>query len=490
MSVTLIKGGWVVAHNGKEHKILRDGVVVFENDRITYVGPAYSGEVDHTVNAEGNLIVPGFVNMHLHAGHAAEGRVITDHGRPEFFGAGYLNYSTPAKNDADNSQDHRHDPDLAAEITLADLARFGTTTMVEIGASKDVQQSIVARAKDVGLRCYLGIGYRTAENFTNARGVMEYDWDEERGLKNLHAAVSFIEENDGKYNDRIKGTLMPMQVDTCSEKLLKRTVEISEEMGVPRQIHTAQNLLEFHETLRRYGMTPVQFLHRCGFLGHRASLGHTVFTSQHDWTHFRGDDIQLIIDSNTSTTHSPLAMMRRGMMLMSFSRYYERGINVCLGTDTYPRDIISEMRLAALQSKLADGDVSSGSAREVFNAATVNGAAALGRDDIGRISAGAKADIVIIQPDLLRWGPIYDPVKSLIDCGTGDDVRHVFVDGRPVVSNGSVVGVDTKELITAAQKEANDWYANFSKQDWQQRSIEEAFPRAFDFAAEDEFTAR
>jgi len=475
-----------VAHDGKEHRVLRNGVVVFRGQEVIHVGFAYHQPVDRIVDAADSLVLPGFVNMHLHAGHAAQGRVISDHGRPEFFGAGYLNYTSPRREGASANQRHA-DPDLAARITLADLARFGTTTMVEIGAPRAVQEAIASNAADIGLRCYLGPGYRTAETYTDSDGVLRYDWDEERGQQGLEDAIEFIEKFDGAQGGRIKGTLMPMQVDTCSEALLRRTAQVSEELGAPRQIHTAQNLLEFHEMLRRSAMTPVQFLEHCGFLGERASLGHAILTDEHPWTHYAGRDLHLISDSGTSTTHSPLAMMRRGIPMRSFSRYYRSGINICIGTDTYPRDIVSEMRWASLNSKVIDGDVTSGTATEVFNAVTVNGAKALGRDDIGRLAVGSKADIVVVKPDPLRWGPIYDPIRSLVDCGTGEDVEHVFVDGRQVVAGGAVDGVNESELVRECQREADAWYEDFVQHDWKQRRIDEAFPKAFSEASPGEF---
>ncbi len=93
----------------------------------------------------------------------------------------------------------------------------------------------------------------------------------------------------------------------------------------------------------------------------------------------------------------PIVYLRRGKILGSFSRYREMGINVPLGTDTYPQDMIEEMRWTALACKWSDRNANHGTAREVFNAATLDGARALGRDDIGRLAPGAKADVVIVD---------------------------------------------------------------------------------------------
>ena len=105
-----------------------------------------------------------------------------------------------------------------------------------------------------------------------------------------------------------------------------------------------------------------------------------------------------------------------------------------LGTDTYPQDMIEEMRWAALGCKWIDRDANRGTARDVFNAATLGGARALGRSDIGRLAPGAKADIIIVDLHRLHCGVVDDPIKTLIYAADGGDVETVIVDGRTVLA--------------------------------------------------------
>lgn len=484
MTKTLVQGGWIVGFDGRQHRLIPDGVVVYEDDTIIFVGQQYPGalDVEHIIDAQGCLVCPGFINMHLHAGHAAKNRVVSDIGKPELFGAGYLNYSAPARREGEAPPSYS-DPELAAQMTLFELARFGTTTFVEVGANTDTHQAIIDFAETIPLRGYLGVGYRDAEPYSDKRGVLRYDWDENRGQALFERAIQFVENHQGEQGGLLHSFLAPLQVDTCSDGLLRKTAEVSEELGVMRHVHTAQNLVEYHTCLRRYGLTPIQLLGACGFLGERALLGHTMLSDAHPWAHYAGNDLKLVADSGSSTTHSPLAMMRRGLSLRSLSHYLARGVNVCLGTDTYPRDILSEMRYASLLCKVVEGAPTVGTAKEVFNAVTVNAAKALGRDDLGKLANGAKADMTIISMDALRWGVIYDPIKSLIDCAVGDDVHTVIVNGRIVLEEGKFPDLDEREqarIRRGCQHEANAWYEAYPDQDYKGRHVEDAFPLAFD----------
>ena len=128
-------------------------------------------------------------------------------------------------------------------------------------------------------------------------------------------------------------------------------------------------------------------------------------------------------ERGATVAHCPVVYARRNRILGSFARYRELGINVGLGTDTFPQDMIEEMRWAALGCKWIDRDANRGTARDVFNAATLGGARALGRSDIGRLAPGAKADIIIVDLHRLHSGPVDDPIKTLVYAACGQRRR-------------------------------------------------------------------
>jgi cytosine/adenosine deaminase-related metal-dependent hydrolase len=246
--------------------------------------------------------------------------------------------------------------------------------------------------------------------------------------------------------------LFPYQFDASAE-LLVDVKQASRELDVPVHMHTSQSLFEFHDCLRRYNKTPVQYLDSIDFLDPRTILTHLIYTTLHPASGYRpGDlsDLRIVADSGAHVAHCSMVYVRRGKILGSFSRYRKMGINVPLGTDTFPQDMIEEMRWAALACKWIDGNANHGTAREVFDAATIDGARALGRDDIGRLAPGAKADITIVDLSKLHIGPVDDPIKSLVYAASGTDVDTVLVDGKVVVEGGRVPGIDEADLIQKA----------------------------------------
>src|SRR5262249_60615234 len=113
---------------------------------------------------------------------------------------------------------------------------------------------------------------------------------------------------------------------------------------------------------------------------------------------------------------------RRGMAMESFARYRAAGINMSLGTDTNPQSVIEAMRWALVMSKLVERNTQATTAAHVFDAATLGGARALGRDDLGRIAPGAKADLVLWKARSWGMTPLRDPVKKIVVNATTEDV--------------------------------------------------------------------
>src|SRR5919197_1625293 len=97
---TLIQGGYVVGFNGQAHEIIRDGVVVFENNRILFVGKPYSEPVDKTIQAQGCLVSPGFIDTHFHSGINATDYLLNEPDKPDFFASNYLAHGAPTREGA------------------------------------------------------------------------------------------------------------------------------------------------------------------------------------------------------------------------------------------------------------------------------------------------------------------------------------------------------------------------------------------------------
>jgi cytosine/adenosine deaminase-related metal-dependent hydrolase len=171
---------------------------------------------------------------------------------------------------------------------------------------------------------------------------------------------------------------------------------------------------------------------------------------------------------------------RRGKFLESFSRYRDHGVNMSLGTDTYPQDAFSMMHCAAGACNVVEGRPGAVTPYELFEAATLGGARALGRDDIGRLTSSAKADIICVNVSHLHTGTIENPIETLVTRCYGPDVDRVIVDGQTVVEDGSAVGADGDALKCDTVEVLERFVETFVEWDSEDRSSEELFPRAFE----------
>jgi 5-methylthioadenosine/S-adenosylhomocysteine deaminase len=193
-------------------------------------------------------------------------------------------------------------------------------------------------------------------------------------------------------------------------------------------------------------------------------------------------DLEIMGSHRCSVSHCPVNIARRARFLDSWETYREAGVNIALGTDTYPRDMILQMRNASYFGKVASRNLKAATAAQVFEAATLGGAHTVGRADLGRLAPGAKADIVIIDltgGDTLRFGPVRDPIKSLIDCGIGNDVHTVIVDGVTRMENGRIPGIDFAALRAQAQAAGERVWSGWQNWDPHGRTADEMSPYSF-----------
>jgi len=480
---TLIKGSWVIGFQSGHHAVLKDGVVVVKDDRILHVGRQFDGRVDKTVDATGKLVSPGLINIHAVANIDIQ-TLALDTNKNGF--ASSRAYAVDGIGDLEFIGERLQ---TSARFSLVQLLKGGSTTVVEISTMapsrfevpRDEAPALAEIAGELGARVYVSHKFRGGKRYFDTDGVWKWHWDETAARSALAYAKEIVQKYEGAYDDRVRTMLFPYQFDACAE-LLQDVKQAARELNVPVHMHTSQYLAEFHDCLRRYNKTPVQFLDSIGFLDAQTILTHLVYTTLHPASGYPpGDtsDLQIVADRGAHVAHCPMVYVRRGKILGSFWRYREMGINVALGTDTFPQDMIQEMRWAALACKWKDRNANHGTARQVFNAATIDGAKALGRDDIGRLAPGAKADIIIVDFRPLHIGPVDDPIKTLVYAAHGGDVDTVIVDGKIVVEGGKVPGID-KARLTQQAVEAHLWQkAQFAAQHPSAEPAEVLFPSSY-----------
>jgi len=475
---TLIQGGYVVGFNGREHEVIRDGVVAFERDRILFVGKQYTQPVDKKIDAKGCLVSPGFIDTHFHSGGNASDYLLNDANKVDYFASNYLAHAAPTRAGARHA--HLKDIEIGQRFSFIHLLKSGATTTLEIGGPRTTPEPYVAMVDEVGIRCYTGPSYKNVNFFQDREGRLEYDWNDERGSEGLKRAVKFARKFNGACNGRMGAMLFPGHVDTCTPELLKKTRKAAREIGARVQIHATINLFEFHTVMRQHRCTPIELLHKIGFLDPEVSLSHCIFISGHSWLAYPyGDDLKIIADSGASVAYSPLKYLKLGIVMESFDKYLKAGINMGIGTDTFPKDIISDMRYAALCSRVAEKSFIAGHPRDVFNAVTLGGAKLLGRDDLGRLRKGAKADIAIINLKDIAFGAVRDPIRTVVESAVSRDVRTVIVDGEILVDNGKYLRLNEEELLDKVQAKGEEVWASVPKWHWTGKGVDEVIPPAF-----------
>jgi len=334
-------------------------------------------------------------------------------------------------------------------------------------------------AEKSGLRVYIGDMYRSGRWLTRDGKKMEYDWNEEAGIAGFHKAVELIERIDGRANGRIKGFLTPAQVDTCTEELLRMSREASDSMQVPLALHVSQSVFEFDEMIQRHGMTPIEWLESIDFLSEWNILGHAILIAGNSWVQFAGDDLSILARHGASVAHCVWVFARRGIVMEAFPDYLDAGVNMTLGTDTSPQSMIEGLRWTAVIGKIMSRQTEKSTAADVFNAATLNGAKMLHRDDLGRIAPGAKADMLFWDAGSLFMVPLRDPIKNIVYNAAAEDLLDVMIDGAWVQRDSTVLNVDERAANKRLQHAGERMWSEMGPGDWAGRGADELSPQTF-----------
>ena len=285
---TLIENGTVIAWDGSRHHALEPGVLVFEGNEIVHIGTDYGGVADTVIDAAGRLVIPGFVNSHLH---------LTDtpftKGHQEDIGSpsgpsNYQNYNAlykmlPAVRMASEPEDQY----AGAQCSVAELLLSGSTTIVELGYDYEIggggdiaiTETIAGMIGASGIRCYTGPRYRTRYYGADDSGGVFYDDYPNGARERFEACVAFCQDWNGRYGDRLRTMLAPGQIDTCDAQLLKDTRRYADQLKIPIQLHAGQSPFEFSRVRETEGRTSVEYMMETGLLGPDFIIGHGQFMS-------------------------------------------------------------------------------------------------------------------------------------------------------------------------------------------------------------------
>jgi cytosine/adenosine deaminase-related metal-dependent hydrolase len=472
MPTTLVKNAaWVIAWDEADarHVYRRNIDVAFAGDRIAFIGRGFAGTADRTIDGSARLVMPGLIDIHSHPEHEPLYRGIREeHGLPSMHMTGLYERSQALSAPDDEARA------ASAEFAYCELLLSGVTSLVDITAPWDGWIELFARS---GMRGFLAPGYASARWYLEDDHELRYAWDEARGRAGFATALAVIEAAQAHSCGRLSGVVSPMQIDTCSADLLRDSRDAAMERGLPFTVHVAQSVTEVREMIRRHGKTPVQWAQDLGLLGPGAILGHALFLDSHSWVRWHTrSDLAILGDTGTAVAHCPTPFARYGHVMENFGDYLRAGVTMGLGTDCSPHNLIEEMRKAIVLAHIAARDITRVTAADLFHAATVGGANALLRDDIGRLAPGKKADIVLVDLACPQMQPDRDPLKSLIYHAADRAVREVFVDGRQVVADRRVTTMDQAAAGAKLRAAQERMEALAPQRDYRHRSAAEIAP--------------
>jgi 5-methylthioadenosine/S-adenosylhomocysteine deaminase len=478
-----ITARFVIGYNGNDHIIFKNGEVVYEGDTILFVGQNYIGAVDQTIDGGNAIVSPGFIDLnalgdidhdliHLEAPPEISKNLLWSE---EYYLKGSHEVMSP------------EEEAFKSLYAYTQLITHGITTAMPITSvfykkwaeTYEELEVAVHHAGRLGLRIYLGPSYQSGSRVVKPDGSIEVYWDEEEGKKGLQRAVNFVKNFNGAYDDRIRGMLAPERIETQTPWVLQESKKYSDELGCPIRLHAAQGAFEYGWIRQHYQKTPIQLLAALGFLGSRTSIPHATYIPGYsDVTDGAvGDDLALLSESKTSVIHCPLVIGRHGKALESFGKYSSAGVNIALGTDTFPPDIFQNIRLGSSMARVQDK--ANNSYADFFRAATLGGARALGREDLGKLAPGAKADMIIIDLSPFHFGLWDDPIRTLMISASGKDVRTSIINGQVVMKDRKIEGIDFDELQKQGQAYYDKMKLGYCERDYQHLPQEKLFPSSF-----------
>ncbi|MFB9931283.1 chlorohydrolase family protein [Amycolatopsis halotolerans] len=474
----------VLAHQNGQHVLLENGEVVWEDDVVTYVGPRYAGTADLDVDLGEALVLPGLIDLdaltdvdHLVLDSwATADRATGLQWSEDYFAHRRRDVFTPEERQT------------IREYALVQLALHGITTFMPIASEvhsswAEPYEELVAMAdfsRNLGLRGYLGPAYRSGVNVATVDGTRTVAFDEPRGEEGLADALRFLDHVTELDDPLVNGVLLPCRIETLTEDLMRATADAARQRDVLVRLHCLQGVLERELILDRYGVTPLEMLKRTGLLGDRLLIPHGQVLDRHPdvYGEDRGD-VAALAAAGASVIHCPLTSFRYGHALRSFRDYREAGLNLCLGTDSFPPDLVRGMDVGVHLAKVMGDRADAAPAEWYVEAATLGGARALRRDDLGKLAPGGQADLVAFRVGDLRDGVRDDPIRTFLLSGTARQATHSVVAGRPVLVDGHVPGVDEEGLRRRAQALFEKMRAAYSERDVERRETGELFPPTF-----------
>jgi 5-methylthioadenosine/S-adenosylhomocysteine deaminase len=423
----VITGGTVVTVDGQHHvfspgAVAIDGRDIVAVDRADAVASAFSGA--KTIDATGQVVLPGLINTHTHAPMVLYRGLADDLALMDWL----QDYIFPAEAKTVSPEFVR----VGTRLAALEMIQSGTTAYTDMYY---FEEEIAKATREAGLRGVLG---QTIINFPvpDARTP-------EEGLARTEAFMKAF-----RGDELIVPAVAPHSMYTVDEKWLRASRALADKYGLPVVLHISETQDEVKTSLERYRQRPVDYLESIGFWGPRTIAAHGVWLVD--------AEIAVLARRNVALSHNPESNMKLASGTAPIVKCLEAGMVVGLGTDgaasNNDLDMFEAMRQAALLHKLQTGDPRAVPAGVALEMATIRGARALGMERaIGSLEPGKRADVITVSMKGARQTPMYNPVSHLVYVSKGGDVQNTVVNGRVLMRNRKVTTLDEAQVLADAR---------------------------------------
>jgi 5-methylthioadenosine/S-adenosylhomocysteine deaminase len=423
----VITGGTVVTMDD-DRRVLSPGAVAVHGSDIVAVGTpqdiAARYRAVETIDAAGQVVLPGLINTHTHAAMVLYRGLGNDLNLQDWL----TRYIFPAEGKTVSPEFVRAGTRLAAlEMILG-----GTTTFVDMYY---FEEEVAHATREAGLRGVLG---QTVIQFPVA--------DAKTPADALARARAFIVKYKG--DALITPAVAPHSMYTLAAADLQAADRLAREQGVPLLIHLEETRTERDDALKAHGMTPTAYLARLGVLGPHVLGAHGVWLGP--------QDIQTLAQARASISHNPESNMKLASGTAPLADYIAAGVSVGLGTDgaasNNDLDMFEAMRQAAFLQKVVRVDPTAAPASLVLEMATRRGAQAIGMGNrLGQLTPGRRADLIVVDTTAPHLQPMFDPIAQVVYAAKASDVRTTVVHGRVLMHDRVVKTLDRRAVLADAQ---------------------------------------
>ncbi|MCX2795132.1 TRZ/ATZ family hydrolase [Microbulbifer thermotolerans] len=433
---TLIHARWIIPVV-PEQKVYENCSLAIDKGKIIGLLPSPEAaarfEASEEIHLDQHALIPGLVNTHNHAAMTLLRGFADDRPLMEWL----ENHIWP-------NERKWVDPEFATDgsrLAVAEMLRSGTTTFSDQYFFPEATAQV---ARETGVRAQI------------AFPVIDFPTPWSRNSEDaLQKGLAL--RDDYKANERIDVVFAPHAPYTVGDATLERIAVYAAEAQIAVQMHLHETATEVERALAETGERPTERLLRLGLLGPQTLCVHMTAVNERD--------IELLQSSGAHVAHCPRSNLKLASGFCPTARLLQAGVNVALGTDgaasNNSLDLFTEANTAALLAKAVSGDAAALPAHQVLAMATINGARALGIDQItGSLETGKSADLAAIHLGQLEQQPLHDPVSQLIYTAAGHNVSDVWVAGRRLLRDRQLQTINEIEVIQRAQQ----WRARIAGQ--------------------------